>query len=187
MLLQLTGKCAQLGHQINIIFVNDMNDLVKHMKTSERILWVSYGASLDVASFDKVFEKTEVTIFPAVKEGIDWDQFSKAVRENSNEPSSQSGLHFDTEIDQKIGPDTYSVKSAAPVIWLIDCKVLDKLRSRKGEGVKLPSTTPELFQKFKDCGLKIQAYTKAEVLMHYSHECVGSMLEVAGVSCQKVN
>ncbi len=187
MLLQLAAKTIQNGYQINIMFVSDMNDLVKIMKSNERILWISYGSSLDIASFDHLFKKFEVAVFPAVKEGVDWDQFTKNVHTRTTEPLNQIGLHFDTTVDKKIEDGVWSVKDTAPSIWCADCKIVDKLRSRKGEGVKLPNTTVELFKKFQECNVKCIAYTKSEVLMHYSHECIGCLLEVAGVKCQKVD
>ena len=186
MLLQLAVKCIQSGHQINIQFVNDTSQLPKLMKTHERILWVDYGASLDVESFDKIFEKTEITVFPSVKEGINWTMFADKVKTGSNEPVGQMGLDFDTDVDRKISDGMYTVKSANPSIWVMDCKsVIAKVREAKGEGLKLPYTMEEIFQKFVDKKVKIQAYVKCNVLRHYSHECLGNILEAVGVSTKQ--
>ena len=188
MLLQLTGHAVQNGHQINITFVTDMNELPKLMKTCERILWVNYGSSLDNASFPNVFKKCEVGVFPAVTEGVLWDQFKKGVQTKTNEPLHQIGMGFDTTLEKKIEEDVWSVKECAPSIWVADCaKVVEKVKGRKGEGLKLPNTTGEVFKKFIDNDVRVIAYTKSDVLMHYSHECIGSLLETAGVSCQKVD
>lgn len=186
MLLQLAVKCIQCGHQINIQFVNDASNLSKIMKNSERILWIDYGSSLDVDSFDKIFEKTEITVFPAVTEGIDWSMFTEKIKSGSTEPVSQMGLNFDTVVDRKISDGLYTVKSTNPSIWVMDCKsVIQKLRDAKGEGLKLPYTIEEFFQKCVDKKVKIQAYTKCNVLKHYSHECVGNILEAVGVSTKQ--
>lgn len=186
MLLQLTVKCIQSGHQINIQFVNDASQLPKLMKSSERILWVEYGTSLDHESFDKIFEKTEITVFPAVTEGIDWNAFKQKVESGSKEPVSQMGLNFDTEVDRKISDGMYTVKRTVPSIWVMDCKsIISKIREAKGDGIKLPYTIDEIFQKFVDKKVKIQAYTKCNVLKHYSYECVGNILEAVGVSTKQ--
>lgn len=187
MLLQLTAMAIQSGHQMNVMFVNDMSDIAKLLKTNERILWVSYGSSLDVPSFEHLFKKFEVAVFPAALEGVDWNQFKAGVQSRTTEPLHQVGLRFDTTVDKKIEDGVWTVSEASPAIWCIDCKVIDKLRVRKGEGIKLPTTTAELFKKFKEHDVRCIAYTTADVLMHYSHECVGSLLEVAGVQCQKID
>jgi hypothetical protein len=186
MLLQLAAKTIQSGHQINIVFVTDLSELAKLLKAHERILWVNYGSSLDIPSFEHVFKKFEVAVFPAVKEGVNWNQFTEKIKNRTSEPVHQIGLEFDTTVDKKIENGVWTVKESTPAIWCIDCKVIDKLRSRKGEGVKLPHTTEDLFKKFQECGVKCIAYTTSDVLMHYSHECVGSLLEIAGLTCQQV-
>lgn len=189
MLLQMTAKCIQAGHQINIQFVNDCSGLPKMLKTCERILWVDYGACLDVESFDKIFEKNtgDVLVFPSVKEGIDWDRFAKNI--DTDEPLHQLGLDFDTVVDKKVsegGGGVYTVKSTTPAVFVVnDCsKVFDKLRDKKGEGVHITSID-ELFKKSIEKGLKVYAYTKCNVLRHYSHECIGNILEAVGVSCKR--
>lgn len=186
MLLQLAVKCIQEGHHINIQFVNDVSQMPRLIKSSERLMWVDYGASLDMESFDKIFEKTEITVFPSVKEGINWSMFADKIKSGSTEPISQMGLDFDTEVDRKISDGMYSVKSTTPSVWVMDCKaVIGKIREAKGEGLKLPNTMEEIFQKFADKKVKIQAYTKCNILRHYSYECVGNILEAVGVSTKQ--
>lgn len=188
MLLQLTAKCVHTGNQINIQFVQDSSQLPRLLKTSERVLWVDYGASLDVESFDKIFEKHgDILVFPAVKEGINWSRFSDVVKNGSTtEPLSQIGLDFDTVVDKKVEDGFYTVKGTVPSVFVMDCsKVYEKLREKKGEGLKLPHTIEDIFQKCVEKGVKIQAYTKCNVLRHYSHECVGNILEAVGVSCKR--
>jgi len=186
MILQLTAKCIQSGHQINIIFGHDSQGLAQAIKSSERILWVEYGACLDVESFDRIFDpKLELLIFPAVKEGINWTAFKENINNGSKEPISQAGLDFDTEVDKEIGDGIYTVKSSTPVVWVFDCKAADKLRDRKGEGVKIPRDIPDFVKKCVDKGVKVHAYTKANVLVHYTHEAIGNILEAVGITTKQ--
>jgi hypothetical protein len=148
---------------------------------------VDYGACLDQESFDKVFEKCEITVFPSVREGVDWERFKKNI--GTDEPISQIGLEFDTVVDKKLSDDgMYTVKSSTPAVFVVgDCsKVYEKLREKKGEGIKV-SSVEDLFQKCVERGVKVNAYTKCNVLRHYSHECVGNILEAVGVSCKREN
>lgn len=185
MLLQLTSACIQTGHQMNIVFVNDTSGLNKLIKTSERLLWVDYGSCLDTESFSKIFEKMDMLVFPAVKEGINWERFRKSVQDGSNEPVSQVALDFDTVVGRKISDGMYIVESTNPSIWVIDTKCADKLRDKKGEGLNIPPTIEEFFKKCVTKEIKVVAYTKCNVLKHYSHECVGNILEAVGVTCKQ--
>lgn len=188
MILQLTARCIQTGHQINIIFVNNSLDFANAIKTSERILWVEYGACLDTESFEHIFDpKLELLVFPAVKEGINWDAFKENINTGSKEANSQAGLDFDTEVGKETGDceGMYTVKSSTPVVWVFDCKSADKLRDRKGEGVKIPRDIPDFVKKCVEKGVKVRAYTKANVLVHYTHEAVGNILEAVGISTKQ--
>ena len=186
MLLQLSVKCFQNGHQINVQFVQDSSGMSKIMKASERVLWVDYGACLDSESFDTLFEKYEVMVYPAVKEGINWGVFKDRVISGGDEPVSQVGLDFDTVVGKKISDGMYVVESANPAVFSMDCsKVIDKVRERKGTGMNLPDHVEDVFKKFVQKGVKITAYTKCKVLRHYTHECVGNILEAVGVSCKE--
>lgn len=187
MLLHLSGKCYSSGqHQICIHFVDSTKTLPKLIKSSDRILWVEYGFSLDAESFDKLFENiSDILVFPAVKEGVNWDRFRKEVNRNSNEPLHQLGMEFDTELDTKIGEYMWTVKKTIPSVFIMDCKAVDKkMRTRKGEGLKLPRDIDIIFEKFQENNVKIVAYTKANVLAHFTHECIGNILEANGVQCQ---
>jgi len=188
MLLQMSGRCYQKqDHQINIHFVEDTRSLHKLIKTADRILWVNYGFCLDTESFDNVFDsKNEVLVFPSVKEGINWDRFKKEVKRDSKEPIHQLGMEFDTELDKKISEGFWTVTKTNPSVFVIDCKSVDKkLRTKKGEGIKLPRDVDLIFEKFKENGVKVVASTKANVLVHYAHECLGNILEANGVTCHK--
>jgi hypothetical protein len=156
------------------------------MKSSEKLLWVDYGACLDSPSFDMLFEKYEVLVYPSVKEGINWEVFKDRVQKGTDEPVNQVGLDFDTDVGKKISDGVYTVNSSNPAVFAIDCsKVIDKVRDRKGHGLNLPTTIEDMFKKFVQKEVKITAYTKCKVLRHYSHECVGNILEAVGVSCKE--
>ena len=38
-----------------------------------------------------------------------------------------------------------------------------------------------MFKKFQEAGVKIHAYTKAKLVMTYSHECISNILGASGV------
>lgn len=186
MLLQLAGRCYQKqDHQINIQFVENTKSLHKMIKTADRILWIEYGYCLNSECFEELFNtKHEVLVFPAVKEGVDWNRFRKEVLADTKEPIHQIGLDFDTEIDQKISDGFWTVTKTVPSVFVIDCKSVEKkLRTKKGEGIKLPRDIDLIFEKFKEAGVKVIASTKANVLVHYAHECLGNILEANGVTC----
>lgn len=184
MLLQLSGKCFTTGNQINIHFVDSTKMLPKLIKTADKILWIDYGFALDVDSFDAIFSSShEVLVFPAVKEGVHWDRFKKCITSDSKEQLHQIGLEFDTEVNTKISDGYYTVKKTIPSVFLIDCKPVDKkMRTKKGEGIKLPRDIDLIFEKFQEAGVKIVAYSKANILAHFTHECIGNILEANGVS-----
>ena len=184
--------CLQKKLETEICFVNDdpfekMETIVKKMKTCDRLVMIDYSVNIDPESIPKLLDPLEkgyhCVVLPCVKEGINWEQFKKKVREDSKEPISQMGLEFDTEVDKKIGEDLYSVKSTCPKAWAIDTKpVMKALKDKKGEGIKLPSKTSEIFEKFKRVGVKIYTYTAARLTVTYTHECLGNILETAGVT-----
>lgn len=184
MLLQLSGKCFSNGHQINIHFVESTKMLPKLIKTSDKILWIEYGFALDVESFDAIFNSThEILVFPSVREGVNWDRFKKGIAQDTKEPLHQIGLEFDTDVSNKVSDGYWTVKKTIPSAFLLDCKPVDKkMRTKKGEGLKLPRDIDLIFEKFQENGVKITAYTKANVLAHFTHECIGNILEANGVS-----
>jgi hypothetical protein len=188
MLLQLTGRCYQKqDHQININFVEDTKSLQRLIRQGERVLWVNYGCCLDNGSFEMIFDSApgrEVLVFPVVTEGIDWNQFRKAVKADSKEPIHQLGLHFDTELGTKVSDGIWTVTKSAPQVFVIDGKAVCKKMKTK-DGLKLPRDVDQIFERMMAAGVKVQAWTKANVLVHYTHECLGNILEATGVSCKQ--
>ena len=181
-------KCLQTQKQVNILYVNDnvhekSQALVKAFKNSDRVVYVEYSASIDNESLEKLIgpypQGYNGVVLPAVTEGIDWDLFKKKIRDGSTEPSSQMGLTFDTEVDKVIkGTDMWSIKKTEPKVWSLDSKqTIKNLRERKGEGFKVPLNHSDIFTRIKAC-----AYAKARVTLTYTHECLGNILESAGIS-----
>jgi hypothetical protein len=159
--------------------------ILKHIKTSDRILFIDYSIFIDHATCDKVFQKFEgysCLVFPCVKEGIDWEAFKRKTIKGTTEPIEQIGLEFDTTVGQKIGESLYRVQKTNPKSWVLECKPAVKaLRERKGEGIKIPARNSEMFDTFADRGLKICAWTASRLTVTYPHECLSNILESAGV------
>jgi hypothetical protein len=174
------------GLHVEIHFVTDKTSLPKIIKTGERIMWLDYGTNIDEASIIKAIEPFEkgvqILVFPAVKEGIDWDRFVKRTRDGSTEPVHQRGLGFDTEVGKKIVDNIYDVTSTSARVWAMDAKPVDK-KLRQG---KVPINLPlnddgEMFKTLINNGIKVGAFTTADVVCHYIHECFGNILEMSGI------
>jgi len=183
MMLQLTSYCFTNGHQININFVEDTKYLQKMIRQGNRVLWIDYGCCLDTDSFPMIFDqaKRDVLVFPAVKEGVDWDRFKRLVKDTT-EPIEQVGLDFDTDVDRKVSDGVWTVKRTVPKVFVIDGSAVDKkMRTKKGEGLRLPRDIDQIFEKFAESGVTIHAWVKAKIIVHYTHECVGNILEANGV------
>lgn len=181
MLLNLTSTCFSNGHRINIHFVEEFSSIHKLIKTHDKILWVGYGYALDQPSFEHIFNSNhEVLVFPTVTENVNWENFKK--RLGNSEPVHQKALDFDTTVDKKISDGFWTMKDSNPSVFVMDCRAIDKkLRTRKGEGLKLPNDIESLFKKFKENEVKCVVYTKANVITQKYHECIGNIMECATV------
>lgn len=176
--------CMMKGRHLDISFVNDREGLPKLIKSGERIIWMEYGTNLDEKSLQKAVEPfdkgVQVLVFPAVKEGINWDRFAKRTKEGSGEAANQRGLEFDTEVGRKLDESLYDVKSTTARVWAMDSKPIDK----KLRGDKIPVKLPldeTMFCTLQGLGIKIGALTSATVICHFVHECLGNILETSGV------
>lgn len=189
--LRLNLNCMQRsGIQNEVTYVNDdpyekSEAIQKQMKTADRILFIDFGISMDEKSIDKVFDTYEgvgCVVFPGVKEGIDWNMFKEKVKNNTTEPIEQAGLHFDTEVGNKVGEDMYQVKNTSARCWIMMCKQVNKYVKDKRSGTfKVIPRMEQMFSKFKELGVKINAYTASKLTMTYSHECVSNLLNAAGI------
>lgn len=191
-LLRFNILCMQNNVRVEITFVVDdpfeRNSIImKKMKEFDRLLFIDYSVFVDEKSLALATQPLEngqhCMVFPAVTEGVDWDMFRSKINSESSEPIEQMGLNFDTEVGRKIKDDIYSVTKTNPKAWFFDCKpVIKTMREKKGEGIKLPTKNSEMFEKFISKGLKVCAFTDANLVLTYSHECVGNILNTAGVT-----
>lgn len=199
MLLGIQGMCAQVGLPIDLTFVKDANKdkmeiMKKKMKSADRLVWVEYGVSCDrehLKNFIQKFEGFDALVMPVVKEGIDWDMFKKKVKVGSTEPSHQKGLTFDTEVSNKVlnkEEDFYGVTSTDPSLWSMDPKnVLKKLKDKKsnGPGLVLPPTMTDFFKLCIKKNVKVCASVGARTFNHFTHECVGNIMNMTGLKVSK--
>ena len=177
-------QCMVRGIHLDIAFVPDKSTLPRLLRTGERVIWMEYGTNLDEGSLIKAitpFDKNlQVLVFPSVKEGINWDMFTKKTKEGSTEPANQRGLDFDTTVGKKLGDSLYEVTDTEARVWAMDAKPIDKKLRGGKVPVKLPGDE-SMFRVLQGLGIKIGALTSATVICHFVHECVGNILETSGV------
>jgi hypothetical protein len=178
--------CMVRQKHLDVHFVQDKTSLPKLIKNGERIIWLEYGTNLDEASIQKALDDfphgIQVLVFPSVKEGINWDRFIKRTKAGAKEPSNQRGLDFDTIAGRKLSEGFYECLKTSARVWSMDAKPVDK----KLRGGKVPVTLPILnnemmFDCLKKEGVKIGLLSTCTVICHYVHECLGNILEAAGV------
>ncbi len=190
-LLRFNIQCLRReGIQNEISFVNDdpyekSNAIEKFIAASDRIFFIDFGIHVDDDSMSTVFntnDKYNMIIFPAVKEGIDWNMFKDKVKSGNTEPTSQMGLEFDTEVTNKVDTDFFNVKSSNAKSWVMMCKpTLKHIKCRRTGNVKIPPKSVTMFEKFKESGVKIVAYTASKLTLTYPHECISNILNSAGI------
>lgn len=189
-ILKFNILCIQTGNQNQIVFVNDdpyekVETVQNCLKSGnyDRILFVDFGVGVDEDSLKQAtlpHEGLGCLVFPGVKEGVDWEMFKQKVRDTEcSEPTSQMGLHFDTEVSKKIGENIYNVSSTGARAWVMFTKNLIKqAKDKKTGNLKLHH---KMFEKMKEQGVKIYAYTSSKLTMTYTHECISNILSAAGV------
>lgn len=189
-ILKLNILCIQHGHQNEISFVNDdpfekAEAIRVQMKKCDRLLFIDFGIQVDEKSLEEVIKPHEgvgCLVFPGVKEGINWTEFKNKVLKDVDEPVHQMGLDFDTTVDRKVDENLYTVKETSSRAWFLNCKnVMKHLKDRKTDQIKVPARMGVMFEKFKDSGVKIYAFTAAKLTMTYGHECISNILNSAGV------
>lgn len=173
---------------IEIVFVEGLTALPKLVKTGERIVWFDYGTNLDQESIPRVFNTMEkdirVVVFPAVVEGIDWDMFKKKTIEGSKEPLNQRGLNFDTDVTKKIvGTDLWDVEKTSARVWVMDSSHVNKKLKSTQKNLSCESYEG-LFQQMKANNIRVAALPSALVVRHFTHECLGNILEMPGLTMQ---
>ncbi len=108
-ILRLNMRCLRKSINNQIAYVNDnpfdkVDMIQKCMKSHDRIIFIDFGIGIDDETLDQCFEKHETVgclVFPGVREGIDWKLFKGKVTGGSDEPVTQMGLHFDTEVQRR--------------------------------------------------------------------------------------
>jgi ABC-type sugar transport system ATPase subunit len=185
-ILKLNMQCLQKNIQNEIVYVNDdpfekITMIQRCLPDCDRVFFIDFGISVDDNSISQIFGDHEgigVLVFPGVVDGIDWGLFRHKVREGSEEPVSQMGLNFDTEVGRKISEDIYTVTQTQAKCWVMFSKnVMKNAKDKKGNW----SIHVKMFEKLKEHGVKIYAFTASKLTMTYSHECVSNILNAAGV------
>jgi hypothetical protein len=176
---------AQRQVHIEYVFVEGLDALPKLVKSGERIFWFDYGTNLDQESIPRIFNTMEkdirVIVFPAVIEGVDWDMFRKKTVAGSTEPIHQRALTFDTEVTKKVvGTDLYDVEKTSARVWVMDAKPVDKKLKSVQKNLSCDSYD-SLFAQLKSNNLRVVALPSATVIRHFTHKCLGNILEMPGV------
>jgi hypothetical protein len=173
--------CIQNSTQNEILYVNDdpfeKVDAIKQcISRCDRLFFIDFGINVDDESIKQLFQPHEgvgVLVFPGVKDGIDWKLFRNKVKEGSSEPVSQMGLNFDTDVGQKVSKDIYKVRSTEARAWVMFSNNINK-KCKKFSASKM-------FEIMLEQGIKIYAFTASKLTMTYTHECISSILNAAGV------
>ena len=179
---------SKFGHTHQIVFVNDTAGekaqvLNKHLKNCDKLLWLDYTVALDSMSIEKGLNSQVSVLYPAVIPDVDWDMFKSKVLIGSKEPNYQMGMKFDVDVDKPTQDNTmWTVKTAKPKVFMFDTKdVLKALRNKKGENSKLTADSEVDFFNLKNRNMKFVAYIEAEVMLTNTYECLGNILNAAGI------
>lgn len=185
--LKLNILCVQNGVDHQILYVNDdpfekAAIIERCMKLYDRILFIDFGIGVDQTSLENALcinENAGLVVFPGVKQGVNWDMFKEKVRNGSMESTSQMGLEFDTVLGKKTAPQFYHVVSTDAKVWVMMPRTVVKQIKKKKWRLQ-----PNMFEDFKEQGVKVYAYSGARLIQTFAHECVSNILNAASV---KVN
>jgi len=184
-LMTLGMHSSHKSVQVEYVFVEGLDALTKLVKTGERIVWFDYGTNLDQDSIPRVFNTMEkdirVVVFPSVVEGVDWDMFRRKTVAGSTEPIHQRALNFDTNVTKKVvGTDLYDVEQTSARVWVMDSKPIDKKLKSTQKNLSCESYE-KLFAQLKSLSIRVVALPSATVIRHFTHKCLGNILEMPGV------
>lgn len=183
--MNLNMVCMSDGVHLDIQFVSDRNTNIQKIiksSSSERIVWLDYGVSIDVQTIKKLaFEDFpdgyRAMVVPCVTDDVDWELFKKKTLEGNTEPVNQRGLKFDTTVGpviKKNGTADYVSSITDCRVFAMDCKAVQrKLRDA--------DATFKSFEHLKKIGVKIGVLCTSPVLCHYVYESIGNILESSGV------
>ena len=186
-IMNLHAFCIMNNVHMDTHFIRDRQALKKYMKNVDRLVVFEYGSHFDndsvAVACSPMPPGQNVIVFPALKEGVNWDLFKKKVLSGSTEPPGQLGMEFDTTVDKRLHEGLWSVKSTEAAVWCMDVKPVDK----KIRDSKVPMESAAVFfEKLQSLGIKICAFTKSRTIMHYTHKCIGNVLESFGVTQEAV-
>ena len=176
--------------QNELIFVKDdpfeKSDIIHtRLKSHDRIFFIDFGVHVDEESLCKVLAPNEgigSVVFPAVKEGINWEMFKAKSLSQTDEPINQMGLNFDTEVTTKISDEYYKVTSTNPKSWVLMNKhVMKNIKDKRSGTYKIQPKSGNMFLKFIEQGVKVVAFTKARLTITYTHECISNIVNSASV------
>lgn len=175
------------AHEISFVndHTSDRADFInKKLKVGDKLLWLDYSVSLDQNSVLKIFEVNDTLIFPAVIPQVDWGVFKSKTLSGSTETISQMGLNFDTEVDKATKDDQtlWTIRKTNPKVFCFDSKaVLKTLKNKKGDNTKLSGENSKTFEILTSRKLKMFAYVEAEVVLTATYECLGNIINAAGI------
>jgi len=171
--------CLQNNIHLEVVYITDKKQLKKHLKGSDRLIFLDYGANINQECMPTMCgpmpKGYNVMVFPAVKDGVDWNLFKKKTLEGSSEPPEQRGLKFDTEVEKQFGDYLWSVSKTEAVVWALDSKPILKLLG----GLAVEES---FLEDIRRLGAKICACTMARCSMAYVHTCIANILETSGVT-----
>lgn len=203
-MMRLNAVLSSQNHENHIVFVNDdavtrTNTINEKMKSFDKILFIDYSVCLDYTSIDLVardLHGVDCLVFPCVTEHINWDRFRSEIKKNAygEEPISQLALDFDTKVLGKpVFPDIYKVEKTSPRCWVMDCKAVHKCITREMVGGKkkklnasagaarhLPVGAESMFDFMLEKGVRVCAFTAADITIIYTHECIGNIPNMNG-------
>lgn len=158
--------------------------LNRKLKECDKMLWVDYSISMDNASIEQIFTSSHTVVFPSVVTNVNWNVFKTRVLENTDEPVSQLGLEFDTEITKQAKnlPGHYNIKKTSPSCFILDQKdVVRALKQKSGPNLKLFGNHEKTFETLLTKNVKMTAFVDAEIAKTATHECHGNILYAAGI------
>ena len=105
--------------------------------------------------------------------------FKEKVKFDSEEPTTQSGLEFDTVLGNKTSPQCYNVVSTSAKVWVIIPKTVIKHIKNKKKGTW--RLYPNMFENLIENGVKIYAFSASKLIHTYTPECISTILSAASV------
>jgi len=179
--LSIHMKCLKNQVQCNLHFVTHRDGIKKFLKNQDRIIFFDYGSSINADCIETMLQPLpkgyHSMVFPAVKEGVDWNAFKQKTLNGSTEPADQRGLTFDTKVSKQFGDYLWTVEKTSPSVWIMDVKPVEKLI--RGTQYVIDDN---FFSWLGGQGVKICACTAARCTQTYTFKCRANILESTGVT-----